>query len=203
MRIAILADVHNLFCSAKQCFQAKIDYAKLKEGITGNRQLVRCIAYLTSRPETTQTGFISALMRGGWETKIKEAKIHLDNGTGLKSVVNHPPTVEITMDAMLLNRKVDCICLVTGDGSYTPLASYLRQTGCRIEVAGFERLTSIDLQKAATVFVPIKQEWSFKDIKREETSGENYNPVIEEAQEAEDYDEKQPIVPNQPIARIA
>ena len=201
MRIAILADVHNLFCSAKQCFQAKIDYTKLREGVAGSRQLVRSIAYLTSRPESAQNGFIGALIRGGWETKVKEAKIHLDHGTGLKSIINHPPTVETTMDAMLLRQKVDCICLVTGDGTYTPLVSFLKQTGCHVEIFGFERLTSVDLQKAATAFVPIKQEWSFKDIKKEETSGGNYNPTIEET--AEECDEKQPVVPNQPVARIA
>lgn len=196
MRIVVLADVHNLFCSAKQTFQTKIDYARLKQEIVRDRYLVRAIAYLTSRGDDSQTKFIDALSRAGWEPRIKEAKILLDRVSGEKSVFSHPPTVEITMDAMLFHQKVDCVCLATGDRAYTPLATFLRNMNCKVELFGFERVTSGELQKACSSFTSIREKWCL--LRREETplpdnsvSSDRYNPEDEDTQ---------PVVPNQPPA---
>jgi len=197
MRICILADVHNLFHSAKQVFSGKVDYAKLLQGIVGNRKLVRAMAYMNSRPDIDQSGFIEALVKSGWEVKTKDSKIHFDSADGKKSIVSHPPLVEITMDALTIGAKNDCVCLATGDGSLAPLALYLKTTGVKVEVFGIERQTSADLQKSASCFKAIRPEWIMQDKKaknKEETvtTSATYNPEEEDSQ---------PIVPNQPALR--
>jgi len=202
MRICILADVHNLFHSAKQVFSGKVDYAKLLQGIVGDRKLVRAMAYMTARPDIDQSGFIDALVKSGWEVKTKESKIHIDSMDGRKSIVSHPPLVEITMDALTIGARNDCVCLATGDGSLTPLALYLKATGVKVEVFGIERQTSMDLQKAASCFKAIRPEWIMQDktrakVKEEPavTTSATYNP------DEVDEEERQPIVPNQPALR--
>jgi len=201
MRICILADVHNLFHSARQVFSGKVDYSRLLQGIVGDRKLVRAMAYLTSRPDIDQVGFIDALVKSGWEARIKESKIHIDSVNGKKSIVSHPPLVEMTMDALTIGCKNDCVCLVTGDGALTPLALHLKTTGVKVEVFGIEGQTSMDLQKAASNFKAIRPEWIMPDKKfktKEEanvTSATSYNP--DETEE----EEKQPVVPNQPALR--
>ena len=51
--------------------------------------------------------------------------------------------VGIAVDAIKLADKLDVIVLVTGDGDYLPLVSYLQNTkGCLVEVIAFRQTAS-------------------------------------------------------------
>src|SRR3954463_8287015 len=73
----------------------------------------------------------------------------------------------MTIDAMTMAAKLDCVTLVTGDGDYVPLVECLKMNGCRVEVVSFERSTAGELIKAADQYIPIQEAWIFKEKKFE------------------------------------
>jgi uncharacterized LabA/DUF88 family protein len=166
-RLGIFVDVQNMFYSAKLLHQSKVDYGRLLREITGTRQLIRAIAYIVQKPDVNQSGFHEALSRFGYELKVKELKIRTDPDGRSPSTAKGSWEIGLTIDAMTMAQKLDCVTLVTGDGDYVPLVEYLKMNGCRVEVVSFERSTASELIKAADQYIPIQEAWIFKEKKFE------------------------------------
>lgn len=164
-RLGIFVDVQNMFYSAKYLKQSKLDYGALIKEITGQRFLVRSIAYLVQKAGVEQSGFLDALSRFGYETRVREAKPREDG-----SVPKTDWNVGLAVDCCALAPRLDTICLVTGDSDFVPLVEYLRQHGVRVEIYGFDRATAGDLIRAANLFVPIPDAWVFKEKKFEKAA---------------------------------
>jgi uncharacterized LabA/DUF88 family protein len=158
-RIAIFVDVQNMFYSAKTLHQSKVDYRKLLEAVVAGRKLVRATAYVVQKADVDQSSFLEALRRSGFEVREKELTIR-DDGS-----CKGDWKVEIALDAVSMEPKLDCVCLVTGDGDFAPLADTLAQRGCRVEVVSFEQSTSNDLLRASHQFIPIDQDMLFREEK--------------------------------------
>ena len=158
-RIAIFVDVQNMFYSAKTLHQSKLDYRKLLEAVVAGRKLVRATAYVVQKADVDQSSFLEALRRSGFEVREKELAIR-DDGS-----CKGDWKVEIALDAITMADRLDCVCLVTGDGDFTPLADMLGQRGCRVEVVSFEQSTSNDLMRCAHQFIPIDQDMLFREEK--------------------------------------
>lgn len=158
-RIAIFVDVQNMFYSAKTLYQSKVDYRKLLDGIVRGRKLVRAIAYVVQKADVDQSSFLEALRRSGYEVKEKELTIRDDGST------KGDWKVEIALDAMVLEPKLDCAVLVSGDGDFAPLMQLLGNRGCRTEIVSFEQSTSNDLQRVSDQFIPIDRDVLFKEEK--------------------------------------
>jgi uncharacterized LabA/DUF88 family protein len=169
-RIGIFVDVQNMFYSAKLLHQSKVDYGRLLREITGTRQLVRAIAYIVQKPDVNQSGFHEALMRFGYELKIRELKIRPDPDGRGGTVAKGSWDVGMTIDALLLAGKLDTVVLVTGDGDYVPLVEALHCLGCRVEVVSFERSTAGELIRCADQYIPIQESWIFKEKKFEQAA---------------------------------
>jgi uncharacterized LabA/DUF88 family protein len=150
--MAIFVDVQNMFYSAKTLHQAKVDYKKLLDATVAGRRLVRATAYVVQKADVDQSSFLEALRRSGFEVREKELTIRDDGST------KGDWKVEIALDAITMEPKLDCVCLVTGDGDFTPLAEMLAQRGCRVEIVSFEQSTSNDLVRAAHQFIPIQHD---------------------------------------------
>lgn len=168
-RIGIFIDVQNMFYSAKLLHQSKVDYGRLLREIAGTRQLIRAIAYIVQKPDVNQSGFHEALMRFGYELKIKELKIRQD-ADGRGGTAKGSWDVGMTIDVMLMAQKLDTVVLVTGDGDYVPLVETLKGHGVRVEVVSFERSTAGELIKAADQYIPIQEAWIFKEKKFEQAA---------------------------------
>ncbi len=158
-RIGIFVDVQNMFYSAKTLHQSKIDYRKLLDEIVCGRRLVRAIAYVVQKADVDQTSFLEALRRSGYEVKEKDLTIREDGSS------KGDWKVEIALDAVTLEPKLDCVVLVSGDGDFVPLVQHLGARGCRTEVVSFEQSTSNDLQRICSQFIPIEQGVLFKEEK--------------------------------------
>jgi uncharacterized LabA/DUF88 family protein len=167
-RIGIFIDVQNMFYSAKILHQSKVDYGRLLKDLTGDRQLVRAIAYIVQKPEVNQSGFHEALSRFGYDLKIKELKISQRNDGSGGTVAKGSWDVGLTIDVMMMAPKLDTIVLVTGDGEYLPLVEAVKVLGCRVELVSFERSTSGGLIRAADYYTPITESWIFKEKKFEQ-----------------------------------
>lgn len=181
-RVGIFVDVQNMFYSAKHLKQSKLDYGALLKGIVGQRQLVRSIAYIVQKSGVEQTGFIEALSRFGYETRVRENKIR-DDGTLPKIDWN----VGITIDCITLAPKLDTVALVTGDSDFIPLVNFLCNHGVRVEVYGFDRATAGELIRVANQFISIPDEWVFKEKKFEK---DDRSPLYEGLPDDDELDQE-------------
>jgi uncharacterized LabA/DUF88 family protein len=155
-RVGIFLDVQNMFYSAKYKYRGKIDYHKLMVLISGERKVIRAMAYLVTTPEIDQSAFINLLEELGIEVKVKELKLRPD-GTAKGDW-----DMGIAIDSISLCDKLDVIALVSGDGDFTALVEMLKAKGVRVEVYSFPANTADELKIAATEFISLDESILFK-----------------------------------------
>jgi uncharacterized LabA/DUF88 family protein len=62
------------------------------------------------------------------------------------------------LDAIKIANHLDVVILITGDGDFVPLVSYLKENkGCKVEIAGFGKTTSGMLVENADFFLDLDQ----------------------------------------------
>jgi uncharacterized LabA/DUF88 family protein len=139
-RVGVFIDTQNLYHSAKNLYDAKVDFENVLETSVGNRQLVRAIAYVISTESGEEEGFHNALEKMGIETRIKDLQIF---SSGAKKA---DWDVGLAVDAIKLAPRLDAVVLATGDGDFTTLVEYLQlNQGCQVEIISFGRSSSSDL----------------------------------------------------------
>jgi uncharacterized protein (TIGR00288 family) len=139
-RVGVFVDVSNMYHSAKNLYGKKVNFKEiLKEAVAG-RKLIRATAYVIKTESEEEVHFFEALSQQGFEVKMKDLQIFAG---GMKKA---DWDVGIAVDAIKLADKLDVIILVTGDGDYLPLVSYLQSTkGCLVEVMAFRQTASSKL----------------------------------------------------------
>lgn len=152
-RVGVLVDVSNMYHSAKNLFNSKVNFKEvLRDGVAG-RKLIRATAYVIKTETEEETPFFEALSQQGFEVKMKDLQIF---NSGVKKA---DWDVGITMDAIKLADKLDVIVLVSGDGDYLPLVSYLQNTkGCLVEVMAFRQTASSKLIEEADDFINLSED---------------------------------------------
>lgn len=140
-------DAQNLYHSARNLYNAKVNFgAVLKEALAG-RHLVRAIAYVITTEGEEEKSFFEALNNLGIETKTKDLQIFF--GGAKKADWD----VGLAVDAIRLASKVDAVILASGDGDFVPLVEYLKFMGTQVEVITFGRSASGKLREAADDFI--------------------------------------------------
>ncbi len=155
-RVGVLVDVSNMYHSAKNLYNQRVNFKEvLKEAVAG-RKLIRATAYVIKTETEEETSFFEALNQLGFEVKMKDLQIFA--GGAKKADWD----VGITVDAIKLAEKLDVIILVTGDGDYLPLVSYLHNTkGCLVEVLAFRQTASGKLIEEADDFINMSESRKF------------------------------------------
>ncbi len=148
-RVAVLIDTQNLYHSARNLYNARVNFGKVLEAAVGGRNLVRAIAYLITTESQDEAQFFDALLKMGIETKSKDLQIFF--GGNKKADWD----VGIAIDAIRLAKKVDSIVLVTGDGDFVPLVEHLKNEGVQVEVAAFGKSTSTKLKESTEAFLDL------------------------------------------------
>lgn len=155
-RVGVFVDIQNMYYSAKNLYDAKVNFAKVLETAVGPRELVRAMAYVVRGPQSEDDNFFSALTKIGFETKTKELQVFM-GGTKKGDW-----DVGICMDAIRMAGKLDVVVLVSGDGDFVPLVSYLKYSqGCIVEVMAFSRTASASLKEEADLFTDLAEEKKF------------------------------------------
>ena len=139
-RVGVFVDVSNMYHSAKNLYSKKVNFKEiLKEAVAG-RKLIRATAYVIKTESEEEFHFFEALSQQGFEVRMKDLQIFAG---GIKKA---DWDVGIAVDAIKLGDKLDVIVLVSGDGDYLPLMSYLQNTkGCLVEVMAFRQTASSKL----------------------------------------------------------
>ncbi len=151
-RVAVLVDVQNVYYSARNLFNTKVNFKALLKHVVHDRLLVRAIAYvINAEAAGEKVNFFEAVNEAGFEVKEKELTVFL--GGAKKGDWD----LGIAMDAIRLGNKVDSIVLVSGDGDFCPVVNYLQQSlGCLVEVVAFKHTTNHTLIEMADDFTDIE-----------------------------------------------
>ncbi len=148
-RVEVLIDVQNLYHSAKNIFNARVDFQKVLEKAISGRKLIRAFAYVVSTKTGEEKPFFEALTSLGIETRVRELQEFY--GGAKKADWD----VGIVIDAVRTAPGVDVIILCSGDGDFIPLVEFLKAQGKRVEVMSFQKTTSSRLQEVADEFFDI------------------------------------------------
>jgi len=152
-RVAVLIDVQNLYYSARNLYNAKVNFGNIVEDGTAGRQLTRAIAYVVKTKTGEEKPFFEALEKVGIETKEKELQIFF--GGAKKADWD----VGLAIDAVILGDKVDSIILVSGDGDFVPLIQYLKMVkAIHVEVMAFKETTSAKTIEVADTFTDLSSD---------------------------------------------
>ena len=155
-RVGVFVDVQNMYYSAKNLFEAKVNFGNVLEEAVGERELIRAIAYTVKGPQSEEDNFFAALEKIGFEVKMRPLQVFL--GGAKKGDWD----VGMCMDAIRMAGKLDVVVLVSGDGDFEPLVSYLKYSeGCVVEVMAFGRTASGVLKEEADDFVDLAEEKKF------------------------------------------
>ena len=147
-RVGVFIDTQNLYHSARNLFNARVNFgAIMKEAVAG-RELIRAFAYVITTEAGDEANFFEALTKLGIETKTKDLQIFF--GGAKKGDWD----VGMAVDAMRLAPKLDTIVLATGDGDFVPLVEFLKNTmGVQVEVISFGKSSSGKLRDSAEDFI--------------------------------------------------
>jgi len=148
-RVGVFIDTQNLYHSARNLYQARVNFgAVLKDAVAG-RKLVRAVAYVITTEAGDEKNFFEALLKLGIETKTKDLQIF--PGGSKKADWD----VGLAVDAIKMSPRLDSVVIVSGDGDFVPLVEYLQTIGVQVEVVSFGKSTSGKLREAVDDFVDL------------------------------------------------
>ena len=148
-RVGVFLDVQNLYHSAKNLYDARVNFESVLKNIVTGRTLIRSVAYVIRTETGEEAGFLDALVNMGIETKSKELQIFSDNAKKADWDVG------LAIDMISMAPKLDVIALVSGDGDFVPALEYVQKFGCQIEVVAFGKTCSQRLQETADDFIDL------------------------------------------------
>ncbi|OGD61044.1 hypothetical protein A3A71_02285 [Candidatus Berkelbacteria bacterium RIFCSPLOWO2_01_FULL_50_28] len=149
-RVGVFIDVQNLYYSARAMYESYVNFGKILETAIGKRQIIRSLAYVIKSEAPKEQGFFDALSKAGLEICSKDIQIFA--GGAKKGDWD----VGIAVDAIKIADRLDVVVLVTGDGDFAPLVTYLKENkGCRVEGIAFGRSTSGKLLEVLDQFTDL------------------------------------------------
>ncbi len=150
-RVGVYVDVQNMYYSAKNLYDNKVDFKKLLDSAVMNRNLIRASAYVIQADTPDESNFFEALRQIGYEVHIKELKEFY--GGQKKGDWDLGMSVDMIQQA----KKLDTVVLVTGDGDFAVLVDHLKALGCRVEVMSFGRSSAKEIREAADNFIDMDE----------------------------------------------
>ena len=146
-RVGILIDVQNMYYSAKNLYNSKVNFVEILNTALRGRKLIRAVAYTIKADVKDEKNFHEALEKIGFEVKTKDLLVF--HGGHKKGDWD----VGIAMDAVRAAEKVDVIVVVSGDGDFKEMYEYVRGKGCRIEVIAFGKTASSSIKGYVDDFI--------------------------------------------------
>ena len=141
-RVAVFIDVQNMYHSARNIFNARVNFKEVVKAAVAGRKLIRSFAYVIRTKTGEEKAFFEALTNAGIEMRVKDLQEFY--GGAKKADWD----VGITTDAIRTSDIVDA-------GDFVPLVDYLKGRGRRVEVIAFARSSSQKLKEAADDFIDL------------------------------------------------
>ena len=150
-RVGIFIDTQNLYHTARNLYNARVNFGQVVKDALAGRALIRAVAYVITTESGEEKNFFEALAKQGIETKTKDLQIFA--GGAKKADWD----VGLAVDAIKMAPRLDCVVIVSGDGDFVPLVEYLQTIGVQVEVASFGKSTSGKLREAVDEFVDLSE----------------------------------------------
>ena len=151
-KIALFADVQNIYYTTRQAYGRQFNYRKLWEIIRPQGEIVSATAYVTQRNDDAQRKFQDALKHIGFTLKSKPY-IQRSDGSAKGDW-----DVGITIDIMKIAPEVDTLILLSGDGDFAILLTEIRKSyAVNTQAYGVPSLTAKSLIDAAGSYHPIDE----------------------------------------------
>jgi uncharacterized LabA/DUF88 family protein len=150
-RVGVLIDVQNLYHSAKNLYQARVNFQEILKLAVSGRNLIRVFGYVVRTKTGEEKPFFEALIKLGIETRVRDLQEFYG---GLKKA---DWDVGIVIDAIRIATSVDALVLASGDGDFVSLVEYLKNQGKRVEVIAFSRSASSRLKEVADEFIDLEE----------------------------------------------
>ncbi len=152
-RVGIFVDVPNIVYAAER-LKISIDFGKLMEFLSRDRELVRASAYapINDDPDAaleTQR-FVKPFVGLGYRIVTKQLKRYSDGSTKANF------DVELAIDVLTMSDRLDIVVLVSGDGDFRRLVELVASRGVRVEVIAFGESTAAELRAVADEYVDIR-----------------------------------------------
>jgi uncharacterized LabA/DUF88 family protein len=147
--VAVLIDVQNLYHSAKNLYNARVNFREILKTAVAGRTLIRAFGYVVSTKTGEEKPFFEALSNLGIETRIRE----LQEFYGGQKKADWD--VCIVIDAIRIAPSIDVLILVSGDGDFLSLVEYLKNQGKRVEAMAFGKSASGKLKEQADEFIDL------------------------------------------------
>jgi uncharacterized LabA/DUF88 family protein len=152
-KIAIFADVQNIYYTTREAYGRQFNYAKLWQQVSTEGEIVSATAYAIDKGDDKQIKFQNALKHIGFDIKLKPY-IQRSDGSAKGDW-----DVGITIDIMEAARNVDAIVLLSGDGDFDLLLKMIiSDYGVDAKVYGVPSLTANSLIDAASIYHPIEED---------------------------------------------
>ena len=152
-RIAVFADVQNIYYTTRQAYGRQFDYRELWQRISSEGEIISAIAYATHRGDEKQLKFQDALKHIGFTVKLKPY-IQRSDGSAKGDW-----DVGITIDVLETVKDVDKIILLSGDGDFDLLLKkVIKDYAVSAEVYGVPALTANSLIDSASTYHRIKED---------------------------------------------
>lgn len=150
-RVGVLIDVQNLYHSAKNLYNARVNFGEILKTAISGRSLIRAFAYVVKTKTGEEKPFFEALTKLGIETRVKD----LQEFYGGQKKADWD--VGLVIDAIRIAPSIDALVLVSGDGDFVSLVEYLKNQGKRAEVIAFGRSASGKLKEIADEFIDLER----------------------------------------------
>ncbi len=148
-RVGLFVDIQNLYYTARNVYNARVNFNAIMKDAVGDRPLVRAIAYGIKADMPEENTFFEALKKAGFEVKLKELQSFY--GGAKKGDWD----VGIVMDIIKLMPKLDVVVLASGDGDYIPLLEYLEVLGVKVELVSFGKSTSAKMRELVEYYLDL------------------------------------------------
>jgi uncharacterized LabA/DUF88 family protein len=133
-RVSILIDGNNIEKGLQSQYNKRLalDFVKFIPNIVRNRQLTNVFYF-----------------REGKKISEKLSKRLSKNYNGSTVVCHKSADVPLTIKAVQLAEKVDCVIIGSGDADYVSLVEFLKMKGVRVEIAAVYSTISAELKRVA------------------------------------------------------
>jgi len=151
-RVGVFVDVQNMYHSAKNLYNSRVNFKEVLKEAVADRKLVTAVAYVITSPTKEEAPFFEALDKAGFKIKTKDLQIF--PGGAKKADWD----VGLAIDAIRISSKLDVVVIVSGDGDYVPLVEYLINNGTQVEAIAFAESSSRILSEKVDDFTDLSKD---------------------------------------------
>ena len=153
-KIAIFADVQNIYYTVKESFGCHFNYRELWRQLSLEGDIVLANAYAIDRNDAQQRKFQQTLHNIGFDIKLKPYIQRSD--WSAKGDWDVGITIDVMDAVSSASRSVDWVVLLSGDGDFDRLLQRVSKSGeVQTRVYGATALTAQSLIESTDEFRPI------------------------------------------------